>query len=526
MKTKNPVMLVILDGFGEGKPRDPGNAPVRADMKYYKSLRRKYPTTFLKTDSQAVGLPKKSQGGSEVGHFTMGSGRITWQSLEEINRSIKNKDFYKMKPLKEAAKRVKKNKSALHLMGMISDQALHAHIQHLFALLETAKREKAFPIYIHAILDGRDVPEKSASKYLKMINRRIKKLGLNKPISAGGPPKASIVSMIGRYYAMDRDKNWDRTEKAYNLFVLGEGTPAKTPLQGLKAAYATKVKSDYYVEPIILNPKATIKSKDAVVFWNYRTDRARQITWAITGEKPPKDSGVKKLGFTPKKRVRPYFVAMGPYSEKAPVLFPTPLIKKNLAEILSNKGLRELRVAETEKYAHVTFFFNSQIEKPYPGEDRILVASPKCPSYAKKPEMSARPVTQKILKALKSEDYDVIIINYANGDLVGHSGNLKAAIKCCQVLDECLEKIIPEALKRGYKTILTADHGNCDEMLYKNGDPKPSHTLNPVHCLLISDQKYKLKKKGGLQDIAPTFLELLKIPKPAIMTGESLIKKS
>ncbi len=513
MKTKNPVLLVILDGFGEGKPRDLGNAPVRADMKYYKSLRKKHPTTFLKTDSAAVGLPKDSQGGSEVGHFTIGSGRITWQSLEEINRSIKKEDFYKLKPLKQACKH-----DALHLIGMISDQALHANIHHLFALLETAKRQKVKKIYIHAILDGRDVPEKSAPKYLKMIDRRIKKLGLQ--------GKAEVVSMIGRYYAMDRDQNWERTEKAYNLFVLGEGEPAQSPLKGIEAAYASNVKSDYYVKPIIINPKATIKSKDAVVFFNYRTDRARQLTWSLTGEKPPKASGIKKLGFTPQKRVRPYFVAMGPYSEKAPVLFPTPLIKKNLAEILSNKGFSQLRIAETEKYAHVTFFFNSQIEKPYPKEDHILVPSPKCPSYAEKPEMSARQVTKKLVAAIKKNKYDVIVVNYANGDLVGHSGSLKAAIECCKVLDECLEKVIPEALKHGYSTILTADHGNCDEMLYKNGEPKPSHTLNPVPCLLISDQKYKLKKKRGLQDIAPTILELLKIPKPAIMTGESLIKKS
>lgn len=514
MKTKNPVLLLILDGFGEGKPRDPGNAPMRANMKFYKSLRKKYPLTFLKTDSGSVGLPKGSQGGSEVGHFTMGSGRITWQSLEEINRSIKNENFFKFKPLKKACQY-----DTLHLIGMISDEALHANIHHLFALLEAAKRQKTKKIYIHAILDGRDVPEKSAPKYLKMIQQKIQKLGLE--------GKAEIASMIGRYYAMDRDQNWARIEKAYNLFVLGEGTPAETPLKGIQAAYATNVESDYYVEPIIINPKGIIKSQDAVVFFNYRTDRARQLTWAITNEKPPKESGIEKIGFTPKKRVRPYFVAMGPYSEKAPVLFPTPVIKQNLGEILSKKGLEQLRIAETEKYAHVTFFFNSQIETPFPGEDRILVPSPKCPSYAEKPEMSARKVTEKLVKAIGVKKYDVIVINYANGDLVGHSGNLKAAIECCKVLDECLQKVIPTALDHNYTTILTADHGNCDEMLYPNGEPKPSHTLNPVHCLLISKQKYGLKqKKGlGLQDIAPTILELLNIKKPAQMTGESLIKK-
>lgn len=514
MKTKKPVLLLILDGFGEGKPRDPGNAPARANMKYYKSLRKKYPLTFLKTDSEAVGLPKGSQGGSEVGHFTLGSGRITFSSLEEINRSIKNGNFFKLKPIKEACRH-----DVLHLIGMISDEALHANIHHLFALLEIAKRQKTKKIYIHAILDGRDVPEKSAPKYLKMINQRIKKLGLEN--------KAEIASMIGRYYAMDRDKNWGRIKKAYDLLILGKGRPAETPLKGIEAAYATDVESDYYVEPIIINPKGVIKSKDAVVFFNYRTDRARQLTWALTGEKPPKDSGIKKIGFTPKKRIRPYFVAMGPYSEKAPVLFPTPIIKQNLGEILSKNKLSQLRIAETEKYAHVTFFFNSQIEKPFPEEDRILVPSPKCPSYAEKPEMSAHEVTEKLIRTIQKEKNDVIVVNYANGDLVGHSGDLNAAIACCKVLDECLKKVIPEALKHNYSTILTADHGNCDEMLYPNGDPKPSHTLNPVPCLLITNQKYQLKQKRGLglQDIAPTILELLNIKKPAIMTGESLIKK-
>ncbi len=513
MKTENPVLLVILDGFGEGEDT-PGNAILRANMKFYKGLREKYPMTFLNCSGNAVGLPKETQGGSEVGHFTMGSGRITWQSLATIDRSIKEEKLFRMKPLVEAYK-----KPVVHLLGMISDQGVHSDIQHLFALLEMAKKKKAEEVYIHAILDGRDVGEKTAPQFIKQIQKKIHELGLQKV--------AKIATIVGRYYAMDRDTNWDRTEKAYNLFTQGEGKHETDPQTAIRNAYKNGVESDYYVEPIVISKKGIIQKSHGVVFWNFRSDRARQLTWALTGEKPPKDSGITKLGFKPKKKVNPYMVCFGPYSEKAPVLFPTPEIKKNLGEILSQNDLKQLRVAETEKYAHVTFFFNSQIEKPFKGEDRIMVPSPKCPSYADKPEMSAKKVTIEVNKALRKKDHDVIIVNFANGDLVGHSGDLKAAIQCCKVLDECLSKVIPQALKSGYTTLLTADHGNADEMKYENGDDKPAHTLNPVHFLLISDSEkaYKLKKNRGLQDIAPTILNLLDIKKPAVMTGETLIRK-
>lgn len=513
-RQRERLLLIILDGFGEGK-EEPGNAIFKANMKFYKGLRKQYPTTFLECTGNAVGLPKGTQGGSEVGHFTIGSGRITMQSLEEINQSIKSEKLFRMKPMVEAYK----NKR-LHLLGMISDQGVHSHIDHLMALLELAKKKNVPEIYIHAILDGRDVGEKTASKYIRQIQKKIHELSLQK--------QAKIATIMGRYYAMDRDTNWDRTEVAYNLLTQGKGTHETDAQTAIRKAYQAKVESDYYVEPIMISRKGLIHNDDALIFWNYRSDRARQLTWALTGEKPPKASGITKLGFKPKKKVHPYTICFGPFSEKAPVLFPTPTIKQNLADVLSKKGLTQLRIAETEKYAHVTFFFNSQIEQPFQGEDRILVPSPKCPSYADKPEMSAKKVTTEVVKALKKkEGYDVIIVNFANGDLVGHSGDLKATVQCCKVLDECLAKIIPEALKKGYTTLLTADHGNADEMKYENGDDKPAHTMNPVHFLLISDREkpYKLKKNCGLQDIAPTMLELLDIKKPVVMTGESLIAK-
>lgn len=349
MTTKNPVLLIILDGFGEGKD-EPGNAVFKANMKYFKSLRQKYPLTLLKCSGNAVGLPEGTQGGSEVGHFTIGSGRITWQSLEEINRAIKDKSFFRKRALLEAYK-----KPVLHLLGMISDEGVHSHLAHLFALLELAKQKNIPEIYIHAILDGRDVPEKSASKYLRQIQKKIQELNLQK--------QAKIATIVGRYYAMDRDTNWDRTEKAYNLLTLGEGTLESDPQAALRKAYQKGAESDYYVEPTIIAKKGIIKKEHGLVFWNYRSDRARQLTWALTGEKPPKASGLHKIGFTPKKKVHPYLVCLGPYSEKAPVLFPAPEINQNLGAILEKKGLQQLRIAETEKYAHVTFFFNSQIEK-------------------------------------------------------------------------------------------------------------------------------------------------------------------
>lgn len=517
---KEKVLLIILDGFGLGK-KYPGNAYHLAKKPFFEKLFRENPWVKLKASGHAVGLPAGNQGGSEVGHFTIGSGRVTFQTLEEINRSIADKSFLKKRALVKACEKVRKqnsggDKSALHLIGMISDPGVHSCIKHLFALLKLAKRQKSFPVYIHAILDGRDVHERSAKEFIRMILKEIKKLKLDTPVFKNGPKKASIASIIGRYYAMDRDTNWNRTKKAYDLYTLGKGKHEKDPLKAVENAYKRGAETDYYVDPIILNKHGIILDKDSVINWNFRTDRQRQLTWAFTGE--------TKIGFKPEKIVRPFFVCFGPYSEKAPVVFPAPVIKNNLGEILSKNKLQQLRIAETEKYAHVTFFFNSQIEKPFSKEDRILIHSPKCPSYAEKPEMSACGITARLISEITKGKYAVVICNFANCDLVGHSADMKASIKAVETLDDCLSKIIPIAEKYDYHTIIIGDHGNIEHKLYDNGEPCPSHTTNPVPFILISKKFKKLRKNGfELKDVAPTILRILNIKKPREMTGKTVV---
>ncbi|MFH1218607.1 MAG: 2,3-bisphosphoglycerate-independent phosphoglycerate mutase, partial [Candidatus Peregrinibacteria bacterium] len=350
---KKKVLLIILDGYGEGKDYK-YNAITRSKTPFIDELRKKYPKTLLKADSEAVGLPAKTMGGSEVGHFTMGAGRIVWQSLEEINRSIKSKKFFSLKPLKDLAKNCKKHNSSFHILGMISDEGVHSHIDHLFALQKFAKQNKLNKVFIHAITDGRDVEERSADEFIKKIKH------------------TPIATIIGRYFSMDRDTNWDRTQKAFDLYTKGKGTPESSPLQAIKNEYKRGTETDYYINPILLNPEGIIKKEDSIIFFNYRTDRAKQLTQLF-----------QKHGYK-------NFVCMGPYSKKYPVLFEANKVKNNLGSYLSKKGKHQLRIAETEKYAHVTFFFNSQEKKPYPKEKQILIPSPKCPSYAQKPEMSAK----------------------------------------------------------------------------------------------------------------------------------------
>lgn len=501
---------MIIDGFGEGK-KYKGNAIKLARMPNLNRLKKTYPLTLLQASGESVGLPKGTQGGSEVGHFTIGAGRVVFQTLEEINRSIKDKSFNKKAALVQAMKNAQKKDHALHLLGMISDQGIHSDYNHLFALLKMAKAQKIKKIYIHAITDGRDVPERSAKKYITAIMRFIKINKLEK--------SAKIASIIGRYYAMDRDNNWDRTQKAYDLYVSGKGVKESNPLQAIKNSYKRGIETDYYIDPIILAPEASINDDDSVIFWNYRTDRTKQITYCFTGE--------TKIGFKPSKKVNPLFVCFGDYSKKAPVVFPPVKVKNNLGEIIAANNLKQLRIAETEKYAHVTFFFNSQIEKPFKNEQRILVPSPKVASYAEKPEMSAREITKAVLSEIEKKKYDLIIQNFANPDLVGHSGNLKATIKACEFLDECIGQISKKTAECGYILIITADHGNAEYKIYeKNGEQCPSHTQNPVIFNLISDNFKKSKlRKGSLQDIAPTILQIFGIKKPKEMSGNSLITK-
>lgn len=503
-----PVLLIIRDGWGYAKEKK-GNAIANAKVPNHKKWVKQYPTLLLEASGNAVGLPIGVQGGSEVGHLTLGAGRIVWQPLELINKAIQNKSFFKNKVLLQAIRNCKRNNSALHIMGLFSDQGVHGTIAHIPPLLELAKKHNIQNVFIHAFLDGRDVPEKSAHKYLLQIDHEMRKTGVGR-----------IASVIGRYYAMDRDNNWDRTQKAFELLVHGKGFPAASPEEGLLAAYDRGDKTDYYIQPTIIleerSPLGCIKDKDSVIFYNFRSDRTRQLTAMLSGKKCP-----VKL-----KRPKTFFVCFSDYDPqfRLPVAFPQLIVKNNLGSSLSHAKVRQLRIAETEKYAHVTFFFNSQVEKPFPKEERILVPSPKVPSYDMKPEMSALGITAKALAALKKRKYDFVLVNFANSDLVGHSGNYKATVKACEIVDQCVGKIVKEVLGQDGVVLLTGDHGNAEQMVYPNGEPCPAHTTNPVPFTIISKEKKKLlQKNGGLMDVGPTVLKLLEIKKPKEMSGRSLV---
>ncbi len=499
----NKVLLVILDGWGEG-PNTPGNAVTIGNTSNIDELRSKYPHSILQCTGEAVGLTKGAMGGSEVGHCTIGAGRIVPQFLLAINNSIEDGSFYKNPALSSAFEHAKKG-GKLHLMGMISDEGVHSHIDHLFALLEWAKKEGLKNVYIHCIADGRDVEERSVEEFITKIQNKINELGVGK-----------IATLIGRYFSMDRDRNFSRTEKGYRLLTKGKGAEFNDVMEGVEHNYRQDDKlTDYYLPPIVVDKNGLVGEEDALIFFNYRTDRTAQLTDAFTDPNFKEfETNIKNL----------HFVCMGPYSTIAPVAFSVPKVDNNLASWLSQNNIHQLRTAETEKYAHVTFFFNSQVENPYPLEDRILVNSPKVPSYAEKPEMSAPEVAENVLNALKKSEHEVIIVNFANGDLVGHSGSLDAAIKAVETLDDLVGKIYKQAMESGYTMFMTADHGNCDDMLYPDGSQKPAHSMSPVAFLAADpDSKIKEVHDGGLCDIAPTILKILNLPKPDEMTGTSLI---
>ena len=500
----NKVILTILDGFGEG-PAGPGNAITTARTPYLDRLRAAYPLGLLQASGEAVGLTAGSMGGSEVGHFTIGAGRVTPQFLLAINREIENGAFFENEALAGAFAHAKTHQKALHLMGMISDKGVHSHLDHLFALLEWAKKEELREVYIHCIGDGRDVKERSIERYLTQLQNKIDELGVGK-----------IATVVGRYYSMDRDQNWDRTKVGYDLLTQGVGEAFSDPLLAVKHFYAEDASlTDYYLPAILLDAQGVIREGDVVIFFNYRTDRTRQLTAAFVDP---------DFAHFPKQLASVHFVCMGPYSDHAPIAYRVPNVQNNLAQWLSSHGLKQLRVAETEKYAHVTFFFNSQMEHPVAGEDRVLINSPKVPSYAEKPEMSAPKITQAVLKALETAEHDVIIMNYANCDLVGHSGDLQATIQAVEVIDDCVGKIYEKAMAQGYTLMLTADHGNADEMLYPDGSQKPAHSMNPVILLIADPEKqFSHVNDGGLADIAPTLLKIIGLPQPEEMTGHSLV---
>ena len=514
----NKVLLCVLDGFGHGKPYA-GNALANASTPFLDELYVKHSWTLLDASGLAVGIPAGTQGGSEVGHLTMGAGRIVLQPLQEIDTAIEDKSFFQKPALLEAAAHAKAHNSAFHILGMISDQGIHADLDHCLALLDFAKQQGLTKVFVHGILDGRDVPAKSAAQFIQRLQAHMQQLGIGR-----------LATLVGRYYAMDRDKNLDRTEEAYELYIEGVGTPANA-LQAIADAYASGVESDYYVKPVLVNPEGFVETDDVVVFFNFRSDRAAQLTERFLN---PKNPGEPK----------PYFVAFGPYTTQAPVVFPEAKVVNNLGATLEAAGLTQLRIAETEKYAHVTFFFNSQVKEPFAHETRVMIDSPKCASYADQPEMSAPAVTDALIKELQTpqtgKPYDFIALNFANLDLVGHSGNYAATVRAVETIDACLARLVPAALAAGYTFLLTGDHGNAEYMIYDHtvnpiddasldGKECPSHTRNPVPFFAISSSPLTLTQSshdqatGGLKDVAPTVLKLLQLQKPAEMTGLSLV---
>ena len=491
------TMLLIMDGFGLGKP-GAGNAICAAKTPNIDRFFSEYPSCSLQASGRFVGLPDGQMGNSEVGHTNMGAGRIVWQELSNISNQIENGRFFENENLLFAVERAKKNGKALHLMGLLSDGGVHSHIKHLFALLDMAKANGLSEVYVHAITDGRDTPPRSAEKYIAELLEYTKKIGCGK-----------LASISGRYYAMDRDKRWERIEKAYDLYTLGLG------------ADAPGEESDEFIVPYKTSDFKPVSDGDSVIFYNFRPDRARQITRCFADP--------AFAGFERKKILKDLcYVCFTQYDATIPnvrIAFPPQSLKNTLGEYISALEKKQLRIAETEKYAHVTFFFNGGVEEPYAGEDRILVNSPKVATYDLQPEMSAFEVTEKVVSAIESEKYDLIIMNLANCDMVGHTGVFSAAVKAVETVDECVGKIEKALLKTGGQMLLTADHGNCDEMVAEDGTPMTAHTTNPVPLFYIGPKEVKFtnKKDAALCDLAPTLLTLMNLSIPAEMEGSSLV---
>lgn len=506
----NLTMLMILDGLGENS-EEKANAVKLANTPNINKLMKTCPTTQIYTSGLNVGLPDGQMGNSEVGHTNIGAGRVVYQELTRITKSIEDGDFFSIPEFTEAIENCKKYNSKLHILGLLSDGGVHSHIRHLYALLELAKRKDFEDVYVHCFMDGRDTPPASGEAYITVLEEKMKEKGIGK-----------IASISGRFYAMDRDKRWQRIQKAYEALVNGVGEKATSSISAVESSYQKEI-FDEFIEPTVIlngeNPVATIGEHDSVIFFNYRPDRAREITRALV------DPDFKEFETKP---LNLYYVCMTSYDETMPcvkIAFKKAELKNTFGEYIAQKGLTQLRIAETEKYAHVTFFFNGGEEKQYKGEDRILVPSPKVETYDLKPEMSAYEVTEKVLEAINNKKYDCIILNYANPDMVGHTGNLEAAIKAIETIDECVGKVVETVEKQNGVLIITADHGNAEQMVdYKTGDPHTAHTTNPVPLILVGMENAKLKQ-GKLADLAPTMLDIMGLEKPEEMTGESLIEK-
>ena len=504
---KKLVMLMILDGYGYSANTE-GNAIYAAKTPVMDKLLEKYPHTLINASGLDVGLPNGQMGNSEVGHTNIGAGRIVYQELTRITKAIGDGDFFENDAFLNAVENCKKHGSALHIYGLLSDGGVHSHITHMFALLELAKRSGLTKVFVHGFMDGRDVSPTSGIEYVKQLEEKMKELGVGK-----------IGTLSGRYYAMDRDNRWERVEKAYAALVYGEGVKEKSAVEAIQKSYDAGV-TDEFVVPTVIADDAKISENDSVICFNFRPDRAREITRTfVDGDF---EGFKRKNGFFPV-----HYVCMTQYDAKMPnvdVAFKPEELKNTFGEYISNKGLSQLRIAETEKYAHVTFFFNGGVEAPYENEDRALIPSPKVATYDLKPEMSAYEVTDEVLKRINSGKYDAIILNYANCDMVGHTGVFDCAVKAVETVDECMGKVIDAVLAQGGTVCVTADHGNADQMIDPvTHDVFTAHTTNPVP-FIVAGADCELRSGGRLADIAPTMLELMRLEKPAEMTGESLIK--
>lgn len=509
MSDKRPVALIILDGFGLSDNNSVNDATKVAATPIIDRLWQNYPHATLEASGEAVGLMKGQMGDSNVGHLNIGAGRIVYQNVLRITKSIENGDFFANEQLLTAINHAKEHQSKLHLMGLVSPGGVHSHSEHLYALLRLAKKHGVQQVYVHAFLDGRDVPPKSARQYLAELEDKMKEIGVGQ-----------IATISGRYYAMDRDKRWDRVEKAYRALTEGIGRKAASSKEAIEYAYNHDETDEFVMPTVVMDngaPTAVIADQDAVIFFNFRSDRAREITWAFTNDEFTEFERPQKLDLC--------YITMTQYdvNVKAPFVYPPQELKNTLGEYVSSLNLRQLRIAETEKYAHVTFFFNGGIEEPFEGEDRKLIPSPKVATYDLQPEMSAPAVTEAVVELINSGVYDLIVLNYANCDMVGHTGILDAAVKAVEAVDKGLGKVLEAIKTKKGKAIITADHGNAEQMVNpQTNKPHTAHTTNLVPIWLFNADDQGIKQ-GVLGDIAPTLLDLMGLEKPQEMTGNSLI---
>ncbi|MEQ2528846.1 2,3-bisphosphoglycerate-independent phosphoglycerate mutase [Bacillaceae bacterium CLA-AA-H227] len=510
--SKSPVALIILDGFA-CRDEVKGNAVAQAKKPNFDRLWNQFPHSQLTASGEAVGLPEGQMGNSEVGHLNIGAGRVVYQSLTRVNVAIRDGEFVENETINGAMDHAKKNGTNLHLFGLLSDGGVHSHIHHMYALLKMAAEKGVEKVYVHGFLDGRDVGPQTAPTYVKETLEKMKEYGVGE-----------FATISGRYYSMDRDKRWERVEKSYRAMVYGEGPTYSDPLELIEDSYKNGIYDEFVLPSVMTKengePVATIQDNDAVIFYNFRPDRAIQISNTFTNK------DFRSFDRGAKHPENLYFVCMTHFSETVDgyVAFKPTNLDNTLGEVLSQNGLKQLRIAETEKYPHVTFFMSGGREAEFPGEKRILINSPKVATYDLQPEMSAYEVTDALLAEIEADSVDAIILNFANPDMVGHSGMLEPTIKAIETVDECLGRIIDAILQKGGAAIITADHGNADEVVTLEGSPMTAHTTNPVP-VIVTKEGLELRDGGILGDLAPTMLDLLKVAKPAEMTGTSLIKK-